>query len=279
MPSTCPHPRGLRLPFAASRTGPDQSSGDGDGLPGRLDPLVALRRPGMDGAGRGRSMLAFRSVASVLVRFVGRSFSTSLCATRRHLTGWDERPASGLSQQPGEAGGSLTLEAQGRVGAAPTTTGRVGTARRPGPASKTGRCTDCRNQWWNPRKRETGSKAGGLGPGSSARPPSSVGGRLGAGCGCRPGGHGEGLRRSRGEAAGEELGTDPVDRLMVKVGTVLGPPSPPAVQAGGGQARRRLLVLGGDGAAVVVGGRESRPHGQGRQRVRSRDAGMPEGRR
>src|ERR671925_730782 len=71
-----------------------------------------------------------RSVMSVLVRFVVRTCSTASCATRRHLTGWDGRPTSGLSQQPGEAGGSLTLEAQGRVGAAPTTTGRVGTARR-----------------------------------------------------------------------------------------------------------------------------------------------------
>jgi hypothetical protein len=49
----------------------------------------------------------------------------------------------------------------------------------PGPASETGRCTYCRNQWWNPRKRETGSKSGGSGPGSSARSTSSVGGRLG----------------------------------------------------------------------------------------------------
>jgi hypothetical protein len=83
-------------------------------------------------------MLAFRSVVSVLVSFV-RSFSTNSCATRRHLTGWDGRPTSGLSQQPGEAGGSLTLEAQGRVGAAPTTTGRVGTARRPGPGKQDGK--------------------------------------------------------------------------------------------------------------------------------------------
>ena len=66
---------------------------------------------------------------------------------------------------------------------------------------------------------------------------------------------------------------------MVNVGTVLGPPSPPAGQAGGGQARRRLMVVGWDGAPVVVRGRESRPHGEGGQRVRSRGAGMPGGRR
>ena len=57
------------------------------------------------------------------------TFSTSSCATRRHVTGWDGRPTSGLSQQPGEAGGSLIREVPGRVGAAPTTPGRVSTAR------------------------------------------------------------------------------------------------------------------------------------------------------
>jgi hypothetical protein len=38
----------------------------------------------------------------------------------------------GLSQQAREDEGSLTLEMQGRVGAALTTTGQAGTARRPG---------------------------------------------------------------------------------------------------------------------------------------------------
>lgn len=41
-----------------------------------------------------------------------------------------KEPAFGLSQQAIEAGGSLTLEVQGRVGAAPTTTGWPGTTRR-----------------------------------------------------------------------------------------------------------------------------------------------------
>jgi hypothetical protein len=66
---------------------------------------------------------------------------------------------------------------------------------------------------------------------------------------------------------------------VVNVGTARRPPFPPAGQAGGGQARRRLMVAGWDGASVVVRGRESRPHGQGRQQVRSRGAGRPGGRR
>jgi len=40
-----------------------------------------------------------------------------------------DRPPLPLSQQGGEAGGSLTREAPGRVGAAPTKPGRASTAR------------------------------------------------------------------------------------------------------------------------------------------------------
>ena len=60
------------------------------------------------------------------------------------------------------------------------------------------------------------------------------------------GGHEEGLRRTRGEAAGAKLGTYPVDRCAVNVGTIPGRPRRPASQVGGGQARRRLS--GRDGA-------------------------------
>jgi hypothetical protein len=77
----------------------------------------------------------------------------------------------------------------------------------------------------------------------------------------RRGGHEEGLRRTRGEAAGEKLGAAPVDRSAMNVGTILGLP------AVGGQARCRLLALGWGGAFVVVRGRESRPHGEGGQRI------------
>ena len=66
-----------------------------------------------------------------------------------------EGPTCGLSQQATEAGGSLNLETQGRVGAAPTTTGRAGTVRRPGSGKQDEKVYECRNQWWNPLKRET----------------------------------------------------------------------------------------------------------------------------
>ena len=95
----------------------------------------------------------------------------------------------------------------------------------------------------------------------------------------RTGGHGEGLRRTRGEAAGEKLGASPAKRSVANMGTIPKPPLPPANQAGGGQARRRLVARRWGGVPVVVGGRESRPQGEGGQRVRSRRAGMPGGRR
>ena len=71
-------------------------------------------------------------------------------------------PATGLSQQSGEAEGSLTVEAHGRVGAALTTTGRVGTARRPG-SGKQGQQVYARNQCVTPRKASTGSNLADVG--------------------------------------------------------------------------------------------------------------------
>jgi hypothetical protein len=65
--------------------------------------------------------------------------TTALCATRRDVAErrW-KGSAAGLSQQPGEAEGSPSLGAQARVGAALTTAGRAGTARRFGSAEQDG---------------------------------------------------------------------------------------------------------------------------------------------
>jgi hypothetical protein len=95
----------------------------------------------------------------------------------------------------------------------------------------------------------------------------------------RAGGHDEVLRGSRGEAAGEELGTHPVERCVVNVGTVIEAPVGSAGPAGFGQAHRQPMFWWRGGAAVVVRGRESRSHGQGRQRVRGAGAGRSGGRR
>ena len=109
---------------------------------------------------------------------------------------------------------------------------------------------------------------GGYGPDRSARLGQVGPGDSEAGGTGRWGGHDEGLRRSRGDAAGEKLGASPVERSAVNVGTILGSPSPPASQVGGGKARRQPITLGWDGVLVVVRAWESHVHGEGGQRVR-----------
>jgi len=118
---------------------------------------------------------------------------------------------------------------------------------------------------------------GGSGPGSSAHP--SLMGDSHVECDGRPGGHGEGLRRSRGEAAGEELGTYPVERLMVNVGTTARSPYLLANQVGSGKACRQLMAWQWGGGSVVVRAQESCVHGEGTQRVRRFGHGMPGGHR
>jgi hypothetical protein len=115
---------------------------------------------------------------------------------------------------------------------------------------------------------------GGYGSGSSARPgeiclDDSKGGEL-----CRYGGHGESLRRTHGDAAGEKLGASSAERSAVNVGTTLGLPYILAIQAGNGQARRQLIALGWGGVLVVVRAWESHVHGEGEQRVRSYGTGI-----
>lgn len=79
----------------------------------------------------------------------------------------------------------------------------------------------------------------------------------------RWGGHEECLRRTHGEAAGEQLGTSPVDRSVGERGNHPGSPFAPSFQGGVGQARRQLMVSGWDGVPVVVRAWESHVHGEG----------------
>jgi hypothetical protein len=140
-------------------------------------------------------------------------------------------------------------------------TARVRQARRKGVTKV--------NQWLNPLKRETGSNL--VDEGRTATHTHTDMGWVTSTSVFRgrSGGHEESLRRTHGEVAGEELGTNPVDRLMVNVGTTLGSPSPPHGRCVGGQARCRLMTPGWGGGPVVVRERESRSHGEGVQRVRS----------
>jgi hypothetical protein len=173
---------------------------------------------------------------------------------------WNERSNGGPSQRVVEAGGSLVLGAQGAGGSSPDNDG-TGRHRQTAWARQARREGVARaNQWSNPLKRGIGSNLADVGRGAAHAAPGGVATPWPVFRGWR-GGHGEGLRRTRGEAAGGKLGAAPVDRSAVNVGTI---PGPPAV---GGQARCRLLAPGWGGAFVVVRGRESRPHGEGRQRT------------
>ena len=166
-----------------------------------------------------------------------------------------------------------------RVGAALTTTGRTGTTRRTGLGKQDGKVYESRNQRWNPLKGEPSSNLVDMGWVNSAR-------RFRAGDGdlrflwiWQDKGHGECLRRNRGEAVGEKLDTAPVKRHTLNMGTISAPPSPPLCQSGDGQARCRLMTPRWDGGSVVVRGWESQPHGEGTQQDRSAVSGMPGGRR
>lgn len=81
-----------------------------------------------------------------------------------------------------------------------------------------------------------------------------------------------------GEAVAAELGADPANRHTVNAGTIPKSPFWTSSVLVGGQVHRQLTALGWGGGSVVVRGRESRPHGEGTQRVRSRCDGMPGGR-
>jgi hypothetical protein len=174
---------------------------------------------------------------------------------------WIEISTGGPSQRVAEAGGSPVLEAQGMGGSSPDNdgTGRycqtawVRQARREGAARA--------NQWQNPLKRGIGSNLADMGRDAVHAGPVGLATPWLVFRGWR-GGHEEGLRRTCGEAAGEKLGAAPVDRPFGERGN-----HPRAARRLGGQARCQLVALGWGGAFVVVRGRESRPHGEGRQRT------------
>ena len=185
-----------------------------------------------------------------------------------------EGPTAGLSQQVGVAEGSPVLEVQCWAGSSPDNDGtgryrqtaRVWQARRRGVTRV--------NQWLNPLKRGTGSNLADMG--RAAAGADRWMGKRGpeAASNVDSVRHGECLRRTRVEAAGEELGADPADWHMVNAGTVSVSPVLASIQESGGQAHRQLMVPERDGGPVVVRGRESRSHGEGAQRVRSDGAGM-----
>lgn len=145
----------------------------------------------------------------------------------------------------GEAGGSLSREVPVRVGAPPTTTGRVSTARWRGSGKHDGKEYARNQRRYVPRKVNR-LESGGSGPGVVRTHPARAGGQLpGWLVGVGSGGHGEVLRDSHGDATGTELGSSSIERASVNVGTV-------SVLA----CHRASSVSGRAGSAVDRSGRD-----------------------
>jgi hypothetical protein len=182
------------------------------------------------------------------------------------LVGWDERAHRAACRSgPFEAGGSLIPEARVRAGAAPTTTRRIGTARRSGLGKRGRKAKRAVNQWWNPLKSSSRLQPGGCGlsrqraharGGEHATP---TGGQPG-----RPGGLEEGLRRTRGEAVRGKAGRRPCRPIDSERGNRPVSPFPPV---GGWAGTSSADGTGRGGASVVVRAGESPVHGEGRQQV------------
>ncbi len=121
---------------------------------------------------------------------------------RRWGSSGGERPSPlVLSQQDGGAEGSLIRVMPGRVGAALTKPGRVSTTRWGGSGERDEE-EYARNRCVTAPLCGTGSKSGGFGPGAArTRRVCGRGTPEAVGMSCK-GGREEGLRRTRGEAAG-----------------------------------------------------------------------------
>ena len=170
---------------------------------------------------------------------------------------------------PMKLGGSLVRGTPGRAGAASDDVrDGLGLSDGPGPASSDGKAY-VRNRCLTLGKSSAGSNLTDMGrcavrgwfvsAGWPTPKPVAV---------VRWGGHGECLRRSRGEAVGVKVGASLINRFLVNVGTIRGR-LPPGIQSVGGQVRCRLEAVGWGGGLVVVRARESRVHGEGGQQVSS----------
>jgi hypothetical protein len=128
------------------------------------------------------------------------------------------------------------------------------------------------------RKRGTGSNLVDMGRGAAHGHPVWVADSV-AGLACRQGGHGEGLRRNRGDAAGAKLGAKLIDRFAVNTGTIPRRSLSPGAARDPGIDASSADGAGWGGGPVVVRARERRAHGEGGQQVGSAGRGMPGGRR
>jgi hypothetical protein len=128
------------------------------------------------------------------------------------------------------------------------------------------------------RKRGTGSNLVDMGRGAVHGHPVGVADSV-AGLACRWGGHGEGLRRNRGDAAGAKLDAKLIDRFAVNTGTIPHRSRCLGAARAGGIGPSSADGAGWGGGPVVVRARERCAHGEGGQQARSRRQGRPGGRR
>ncbi len=147
----------------------------------------------------------------------------------------------------GEAEGSLSWEVPGWVGAALTTPGRISIARWCG-SGKRDEEEYARNQRQYVLRKVNRLQPGGYGPGvvrtRSFRRDGELSDRL---VDVGPGGHGEVLRGSHGDATGTELGSSFIERITVNTGTV-STLARPRVSSAEGWAGSTVDRSGRDGA-------------------------------
>jgi hypothetical protein len=184
------------------------------------------------------------------------------------------RPSpSGRRSGPAEAEGSLTRGTPGRAGSSPDNdgtvwdcqTGRARLARREGVREEPAVTS---------RKRCTGSNLVDVGRGAARDSFQCEGSTFRSVDSTGRGGHGEGLRRSRGDAVGIPAGRRARRSACGEHGNRSWSSRVPACQAGVGTGSLPAVGHERGGGLVVVRGRESRPHGEGGQRVRNEVTGM-----
>lgn len=158
-----------------------------------------------------------------------------------------------------------------RTEAAPTTTGRISTARWSGSGKQDGKVY-VRNQRLNASQESHRLKSGGSGPGSSAHPHTNVRGTPQS----VDVADSEATVKACGVAVamlqGHSWAPTPSSGSRGNVGTIVEAPSPADSQSVDGKARRQPTPPRRDGGPVVVRDRENRSHGEGVQRVRGINA-------
>ena len=158
----------------------------------------------------------------------------------------------------GEAGGSLSREVTARVGAAPTTTGRVSTARWRGSGKRDGK-EHARNQRSYVLRKVNRLESGGSGPGVVRTRRLGADGELsGWLVDVGPGGHGEVLRGNHWRCHRDRVGLLLHRANISERGNRLDPRPRPRTRRGGwGWVHRRPNGSGRGGAVVVLRAGES----------------------